>query len=1221
MNSLTSFNVGKGVHESAKYLVRAVVCSAVLLFLQSNPSPAQTTTIDFDPPQFTAGQQLQTVGIVTFPDGAVVFAANNITTFSPPNALRSAQVCSDVRCSSGAYMLRMYFGQLLSALSMKAGNVGTTLACIGEDYCPVAARLEGFDVNGNTVADSGDIHVGDTFQGPITTDVAISDAAGRIAYAILFMGKGTAHSDYGNPVPVQIDHLSFTSTGVITPNVNTPPSITITTPTPQQSVSYPYQVMFSGNVSAPAGLRTFCTALNNTTIPLFNQCNQVGSLDPNGNFSFGIQPKDLAPGTNTLSAFVYDLGNQSAAATVTFSLQPPPPPSIVIFEPTADYCIGGVVQSGVCWLNSASGIKMTGGGTIPGGLLAFCTGANEPVPPPSGQCNQTNQFFFNVPVPAAMLAPGLNTLDAYAYDRWGQLAQAHVSVVLPADPQIIAMEVTQGIQTTSIPLNTPGSPVAYSGVRLFAGGKTIVRVFANTTAGTMPDVDVLLLGTRDQYDTGVQNQLLGLLFPDNGTLTLKPGGTTVSLAQRAGSDGVYVFTLPSDWVVGGGGSITLYAVVNPQGFDVPPVPSCSGCQTNSMMTLTGVNFENLAPITITPVAITWTDSNGFSTPNPDPTAVFTAVANVSPLSGAGLTVLPYAGTIDISNYVSYAQTNGLQSDWLSGKALDLISTFKDIHNPPGYLVGVSKSTSSLTDLGLEFPHFNPGLPGLPSISDVAVVDENRQLTSAGHEFFHELHYYHAGMAPACNVAFPSVTWPPDDRGDIQGIGLDRRVESAGTYRIIAPGAPGQPLEVMDFMSYCLNNSTPTSDDPRTWISVRNWNSWGSFLPNGVPPGCDAIFGCADAVIKESPANQETLRVTVSVDPAGKATVMRVGPGEGRKTAAAVSTTDHLGYNVVVRNSSGQIISRTPVAPTAADRWMYFNAEVPASNAARVEVEHNGSVVARRDRSAHAPTVSVLSPPAGTQLSGSSANIVRWQAQDADGDPLSVQVEYSVDDGKNYRVLTAGARGNHVSLPGNLFSRSEHARIRVRVNDGFNETVAVSGPLKAAVSPPVVHILEPVSGAHYRNDVALRFVGKAYDDSGNPIVADSLKWYDGDRTLGHGGQFSAFDREPGRRTIRFVARDQEREATASVDVYVDAVAPIFIGLKIPQTVDHSEDEMRLVVGSSIPGVLVVGDHGYPVETKPRELTVPILKGKEDLNLPLVLVAEGKTTTVVARVKRK
>jgi hypothetical protein len=1208
-------NLADQLLETRTWFFRIVLYSTVFLLVGFVPCRAQTTTIDFDPPQFPAGEQLQTVGIVTFPDSPVVFAPNNTTTFTPPNALRSSGTCSDSTCSSGAYMMRMYFGQLLNALSLRAGNFGTSTLCIPENAtCPVAARLEGFDVNGNRVADSGDVQVGDASHGSITTELAVADPSGSIAYAILFMGKGTAHSDYGNPVPAQIDHLSFTSTGVTTVNGNTPPSIAIATPTPQQSFAYPFQVTFSGSVSAPAGLRAFCTALNNTVIPPSSQCNQTGLLDLSGNFTIAINPADLAPGTNTLSAFVYDIANRSAAATVTLSLQTPPVPSIVIFEPTAEYCLGGLVQSGVCSLNSASNVKMTGGGTIPGGLLAFCTGANEPTPPPPALCNQTSQFFLNVPVPAAMVMPGLNTLDAYAYDRWGQLAQAHVSVVLPADPQIVAMEVTQGIQTTAIPLNTPGTPVPYNGVKLFAGGKTIVRVFANTTAGTLPDVDVLLLGTWDEFDTGVQNQLLGLLFADNGTLTLTAGGTSVSDAQRADPNGAFVFTLPPDWVTGQGGSITLYAVVNPDGFEVPPVPSCSGCQANSLMTLTNITFNGMSGITISPVALTWTDSSGAHPPNPDPSAAFAEIASVSPLSGAGLNVAPYLGTIDVSDLVSYAQNNGLDYQGLSSLVAGRVSEVEDIHNPPGFIFGVMNGVvGTVTDVGLEYPQV---YAWPPRISEVAVADQNRPLTSLGHEFFHQLHYYHAGTS--CNSAFPSVGWPPDDRGDIHGIGLDRSLESAGTYRVIAPGAPGQLPEVVDFMSYCA------SGEAMAWISTNNWNAWGSDFPNGVIP-CD-VMGCTSAVVTESapPAHQPTLRVTASVDMSGTATIGRVGPGDGRKVVTASNPTDQSSYYVVIRDAANGIVSRTRVTPLVSHQHnkhtIYLSAEVAALNAASVEIEANGSVVARRDRSPHAPTVTLLSPAAGTRLSGASINMVKWQAQDADGNPLSVRVEYSTDGGKTYRVLTTGVTADHVALPGSFFSRSNDARVRVRVNDGFNEAIAVSGPLQAEGTLPVVHISEPASGIHSRNDVALRLVGSAYDDAGRLLPSDALKWYDGDHFLGRGRQLSAFDREPGRRTIRLVARDEDREATASVDVHIDAVTPIFIGLKIPSTVDQREDEMRIVLGSSIPGVVVVGDRGYPVETKPKELKVVIPKGKEDLTLPLVLVAQGKTVTYVARVKR-
>jgi hypothetical protein len=1200
------FQSCSGVDDPANaklFVLRILFCGGLLLFCQFIPASAQTTTITFDPPQFTAGQQLQTVGIVTFPDGPVVFVPSGATTFSPPNALRSSQTCASSACTSGAYMMRMFFSQLLNALSMKVGNFGTQTPplCVPENtLCLVTARLEGFDVQGNVVADSGDIQVGDALHGSITNDVGITDASGRIAFAILFMNKGTAHSDYGDPVPAQIDNLTFTSTGVATQNSGTPPSITISAPSSGQSFSFPYQVSFSGNVSAPAGVRAFCTALNNTAAPPANQCNQVGLLNLAGNFSLAIQPQDLAPGTNTLSAFVYDLANQTAAASVTFSLQTPPAPSIVIFEPTDGQSIA-----------SMSNLLMTGGGSIPGGLLAFCTGANEATPPPPNQCNQTNIFFFHVPVPQAMLVPGSNTLDAFAYDRWGQLAQAHVNVVLPADPQIVAMEVTQGIQTTSIPINTPGTPVPYSGVNLYAGGKTIVRVFANTAAGNLPSPPIAILGTRDQFDTGVQNQLLGLIFPDGGPPTLTPGGFSVSLAQRGDPNGAFVFTLPSDWVTGVGGSITLYAVVNPDGFEVPPNPSCPGCQANSLMTLTSINFTPVSPITISPVAITFSDSSGTHPPNPDPNAVYAPIANLSPPGLGGFDIRPYNGMMDVSDLVFFANSQNLTRDQLGSLIANRVAEVEDIENPPGYTEGVMNGTPGTpTDVGLEYPQVFI-IP--PRIAGVAVADQNRPLTSIGHEFFHELRYYHAGTA--CNAAFPAVDWPPDGRGDIQGIGLDRSSETAGNYRILAPGAPepGQLPEIEDIMSYCASESS-------AWISVRNWNAWGSLFPNGAIPAC-VTEGCAYVDSAPSPvgANQQTLRVTATIDQTGKASIVSVRPGSGKQVVTQHNPGDQLGYSFVIRDASGQVVSRTPVTPFNHE-GSFLSAEVLSTNAAKVELERAGTVLAFRNRSPHAPTVNLLTPAANAVLPGNTSTLITWNAQDADGDPLSVRVEYSIDDGKNYKVLTAGVASNQVSLPGWLFGRSEHARIRLRVNDGFNETTVVSDRLKSAGSPPTVHILDPVAGTHFRNDVELTFVGRAYDDNGNPLPAESLKWFDGDRFLGQGTHFSAFDRTPGHRTIKLVARADDRETTATVDVIVDAVEPTFVGLRIPQSVDHGEDEMRITVGSSIPGVLVAGGQGYPVELKPRELRIPIPKSKEDLTLPLVLVAEGKTRTFIAHIKR-
>ena len=104
-------------------------------------------------------------------------------------------------------------------------------------------------------------------------------------------------------------------------------------------------------------------------------------------------------------------------------------------------------------------------------------------------------------------------------------------------------------------------------------------------------------------------------------------------------------------------------------------------------------------------------------------------------------------------------------------------------------------------------------------------------------------------------------------------------------------------------------------------------------------------------------------------------------------------------------------------------------------------------------------------------------------------------------------------------------------------------------------------------------------------------------------------------------MRLIARDTYgRQSEASVKVYVDAVSPTFVGLRVPARLDHREDEMHIVVGSSIPGVLVIEKRAYVVDTKAKSFTVPIPRGRQNLVLPMVLVAQGMTTTFFANIER-
>ena len=1231
--------------------VGRVLCVSLAVLLSPLVAYTQTTTIDFDPPTFAAGNVLGTLGDVTFLDGPAVFNSTVATTFSPPNALHSALDCTDVPCSDGAYMLRLNFSKPLASVTIRAGAYGVNnpSACFPEnDTCNIAARLIGYDTSqpvvlgspqGTAVADSGDVSIGNFASGPITTELRALDPCGRIHSVILFVGKGIIGPQDGGAARAQVDHLTFTAASGTGCSTNGPPTIVITAPPEQGSFSYPYHVNLTGTVTAPGGLFAFCTSINNAAMPVESQCNQRSLVSSTGNFLLPLTLEQLRPGSNSIFVFAYDLSGQSASASVAFSLLPPPAPTITITEPTADQ------------LYNTSSVIEVGEMLVPGGLLAFCTGANEATPPAAAQCNQTSSVSFfpttgqgyilDIPVPASQLMPGVNTIDAYVYDRFGQRGEAHVSAVLPASPRIVGMEVTQGIQTMSIPANIPGVPVPYAGANLYFGGKTVVRVFANTPAGTLPNVPAVLWASQG---AGSRGRDLGVALASNGSLTLTPGGLAVSAAQRADPNGGYVFTLPwtfdsqqlcQPWescISPTNGPLTLTAVL----YSAADTPTslCTGCGPGSVMTLFNVAFQNISPVTISPVSITWTGSDGVKhSPNPDPSAIFAATGNIFPPGPAGLSVSPYIGTMDISDFLATALSTGKDVNWMRGQALGRLGGFGN-NDPPGHLVGVIDDTGSPTDpsgfILLDLGLTQPGIYAFPPrIAMNSVTAQGRPLTSVAHELFHQFNYYHAGDECEINEVFPAIGWPPDDRGDIQGIGLDRSKLTAGTYRIITPGPPDsltvtsdgrKPCpavrsELFDFMSYCA-----CPDEVDSWTSIPNWNAWGSTFPNGLIP-CGS-GGCFTGMIIENsaPAGAKTTRVVASMDRTGAVAVDSVEPGDDKHLAAITNASDQTNYEIVVRDAAAQVVSRTHVTPVVSHQRAVLTADVLSTNAASIEIERSGAVVASRRRSANAPTISLVSPGPGAHLSGGNPTVVRWNAQDADGDPVAVRLEYSRDNGKIYRTLSTGLNGDRVSLPASLFARSHEARIRLRASDGFNETIVTSAKLSAEGTPPVPHIQEPVAGAHFRNDVALRLSGTGFSDSGKPLPSNAFHWFDGDRPLGVGPRLSVFDRERGYHTIRLVVDDDGRKGEVSVKIFIDAVAPTFMGLKVPEVVSHYEDEVRISVASSMPAVLVAGDQGFAVERKAKELRVRIPKGHAELRLPLVLIANGESSKVVVKIKR-
>jgi subtilisin family serine protease len=87
---------------------------------------------------------------------------------------------------------------------------------------------------------------------------------------------------------------------------------------------------------------------------------------------------------------------------------------------------------------------------------------------------------------------------------------------------------------------------------------------------------------------------------------------------------------------------------------------------------------------------------------------------------------------------------------------------------------------------------------------------------------------------------------------------------------------------------------------------------------------------------------------------------------------------------------------------------------------------------------NAPTVTVLYPNGGEIVAGTCA--IQWTASDPDGDPLTVDIEYSDDNGVTWYPIIMGT-GNTGSYPWDTNSVSQGTQylIRITVYDGFGGT--------------------------------------------------------------------------------------------------------------------------------------------------------------------------------------
>jgi|GEM_PF-3506252 len=926
----------------------------------------------------------------------------------------------------------------------------------------------------------------------------------------------------------------------------------------------------------------------------------------------------------------------SATFRRTSPLAPPrvtitaPRPADRFFERTDDLAVAGTVEAEA-------------------GIAAFCVAADRTRDPFPTRCRQAGEVqsdrTFTIRYPG--LLPGRHTLVAFLRDAVGRTHTDAVSIEVAGEATGIDLAVwdvslNQGVNRSGAweLVNRPGAGqtvARYTGVDLVRHLPTAVRVHVRASApgslgrSELRQVPAALWGWRG-------NTLLpgSPRLPDRGVRNIRVG--PIRFSDRGDPNGAYTFSLPEEWTQG---TIRLTATANPLGFS-PSVPEAADRRANNSFVLTDVRFTPVRYAIIAPLRLCYLEVPAGQPPptpeNPAPAnatrvcpgparEVFSDLRAMLPTRLLG--VDDYAAEQDVTA-IKYCNARWMAERLCAGPSQAQIDTAMADrvnawdHHYRGPRIGRAIGVNTRLTRG-----WAPTREWLAVYN--AVVEATLTRGSVSHEYFHTLGFWHATNCGQNSFLFfgdrgPEVAdgWAPDGRGQIQGIGLDRRGVPPGStwgpYRLIAPGfpaptaGPAHRSEVFDFMSYCAND-----DQESMWISTRYWNdAVGRFRTDERSGFRREPRG----IVLRAPVGP-TLRVNAFISPTGQGQILRVEAGTGEASAVVASSP----FRLVVRNARGGMLSDTGVVPVlahseGAPTSRYISAEVSASGAARVELVRGGAVLAARTQSSTAPRVRIVAPPAGARVRGKGRTAVRWNATDADGDPLVARIDYSADDGRSWRPLTVDAFGGSASVPSTLLSRSSRARIRVTVNDGFEETAAVSGRFTAEGRPPVVSIDSPSRGATIVNGASVALSGAALDDRHNPVSEGRLTWFDGKRLLGTGSAVAAQLSSPGLHRMTLIARDGAgRTGRAVVPVLVRAARPLFLNLRAPRRISPRARRVILRVAATVPARLSAGGATYAVDRRPRAVPIRVRPGRRPLVLRLKLAAYGLETRLTVRIRRR
>lgn len=703
-----------------------------------------------------------------------------------------------------------------------------------------------------------------------------------------------------------------------------------------------------------------------------------------------------------------------------------------------------------------------------------------------------------------------------------------VNVTVNLGVQVFGIEVTQTVQSLN---NT---------MDLVAGKPTFVRAHVKATSPASENVRL-----QSAYITAKDTATNSIL----GTITNSNKGTSLNLLQepkRSELDDSFYFQLPPEWTAARRVEFKFGTTPSYQCNEPDAVKDCAAI----------VEFKPRRQFSIKLLRIAYTDPAG-TVHKPTDADVLQTVQELK-------TSFPLA---DFSK--------GIQTEWptrqefctLAGMGALLTSIAAARASDCGRDFARTRQCSSNVEdfyFGL-MPYAydgvcsaTPGAGGLgengrpdgiktdnSSNSSVAFA---RMLNNRVHELGHNFGLKHTCFKKNsddtfaesdCGTVVPAdgtLSMVKDDNDPNTFYGFDAYRETltgvldvgyAGHGRIYGPNTP-------DMMSY----------GPSAWPSTFNY------------------LRLFNALAPQTSASAMSYRTNLLAVPADKVFVINGTINLDNRSGqfGGVFSTDYSGdlalppsgsYSIRIEDSQGTVLGTYPFEPItfSGGELGGFSLTLPKDpSARRIHLLHNGQVLATRQASASPPTVTVTAPNGGETLNGTASNFA-WNASDADGGPLNFTIEYSIDSGNTWTMLTTEWESNTYPVDLTKLRSSSQALIRVTASDGFNSSSDQSNSTFIVPSHgPQVGVLTPEADHVYVGDQPVALSGFAVDPDEGILTGTKLSWtsnLNGPLGTGESLSLSALTLQEGTHTITVTATDSTGLAgSASNSIRVFRTRPTF-----------------------------------------------------------------------------